>query len=340
MKILFLIWRDIFTASSRYRVYQYLDELKLKGFQYQIKFLPKKGIVPRIFFVISSIFIAINNDIIFIQKILFPSPIVYILKFLNKNIIFDWDDALYAEPPFGKQSKKEIAKRQYKLRIILKICKLTIVGNHHLKKYALNFNKNIVIIPTSIITSSYKLKKNYDSSPLIIGWIGSSGNLGYLKKLDEVFETISKKYKDKVVLKVVCDKPFYSRSGINIINKKWTLSDEIPNIITFDIGIMPLNKDEWSKGKCAFKALQYMACGVPCIASPIGANMKVIKNRINGYLVSTPDEWVEKLSILIENRNLREIYGKNGRKIVDKEYSAKISLHKIINAFVIVTCGK
>lgn len=339
MIVLFLTLRDIYLASSRYRVYQYLDKLRSKGIQCEVKPLPKKGVISRIIFIINSVCSAINKDTVFIQKILFPSPVVYILKILNKNIIFDFDDALYTEHS-SEMSTIRSAKRQRRLMTILRLSKLIIVGNKHLEKYAKAFNRNVVIIPSSIDTDFYKTKKKYNSSPLIIGWIGTSMNLFYLKKLDDVFEAIYQKYKDKVVFKVVCDKPFLPEKDIKVINKKWTLEDEISEIETFDIGVMPLNNDEFSKGKCAFKALQYMACGVPCIVSPIGANTEVVKEGLNGYYADSSEEWIKKLSVLIENKNLREKFGKNGRKIVEKEYSVKKILPKIIDSLVIVYSKK
>jgi len=334
MKILFLTHRGITQASSRYRVYQYIDGLRAEGFKCHVRPLPERGLFVRVLYIFTLLISSLNKDIILIQKILFPIPVIYGLKFLNKNLIFDWDDAIYTESPSGILSKKEVNKRIYKLNSTLKVCKLIICGNGHLEKYSLRFNKNLVVIPTSLNTNLYTVKKEHDSSPLIIGWIGSSANLTYLQKLKGVLQGICERYKDKIFFKVVCDKVFNTDSKINIINKKWNLKEEVSDIRSFDIGIMPLEDNEWTRGKCAFKALQYMAVGIPVVSSPVGVNRQIIEDGVNGYLADSIEEWERKLSILINmSSEERKMMGQRGRGVVVARFSHEVALKALISVF-------
>jgi len=118
--------------------------------------------------------------------------------------------------------------------------------------------------------------------------------------------------------------------GANIRIKEWTLDTEVKNLQNFDVGIMPLLDNEWSRGKGGYKLLQYMAVGIPCVASPVGVNAKLIREGINGYLANSEDEWYKKLEVLIKNETLRESMGKNGRKIAETQYSFEVSVPKLI----------
>jgi len=109
--------------------------------------------------------------------------------------------------------------------------------------------------------------------------------------------------------------------GIEVENMEWEEATEAENILTFDIGIMPLTDDQFSRGKCGLKIIQYMACGIPCVASPVGANGDIIQDRVNGLLAGSSDKWLDKISSLIENSRLRERIGKEGRQTVSKSYS-------------------
>jgi glycosyltransferase involved in cell wall biosynthesis len=336
MKIFFLTHRDKYQASSRYRVYQFIPSLEERGFKCSVNPLPEQGLFKRLFFIIFMLLKVRHEDICFIQKILFPVPVIYFLRLLSKHLIFDWDDALYSAPPSQILSARAVAKRKRRLNKTLKLCDLIICGNDNLRKYSSIFNNNSVVVPTSIDMNIYQPRKAYNVTPLIIGWIGRSDNLTFLVNLESVFEALHHKYKDAIALKVVCDRPFRSDSGINVMNKKWVLEEEISDVQSFDIGIMPLDDNEWSRGKCAFKALQYLAVGIPCVASPVGINSEVIKNGYNGYLANSPQEWTERLSALIDKPELRASLGDTGREYVVERYSIGSIIGKLTSIFMTV----
>jgi len=117
----------------------------------------------------------------------------------------------------------------------------------------------------------------------------------------------------------------------NIFFKKWSLEEEPDDLRAFDIGIMPLIEDEWSTGKSGYKLIQYMATGIPCLASAVGVNKDIIEEGVTGFLVNGPQEWIEKLSILIENDGLRKSMGARGRQKAEKYYSYQANAVKLID---------
>ena len=190
-----------------------------------------------------------------------------------------------------------------------------------LAEYSRGFNKNVYIIPTTIVYSEYEHIVRNDSDEVSIGWIGIADNLFYLQKIENVFRRISEKYPN-VKLKVIADKDLEIQ-GVNIENIKWNINDYREKLSEISIGIMPLLMDEWSRGKCAFKLIQYMGAGLPVVASNVGANPSVVTDGVDGFLVSSHDEWVDRLGRLIESRSLRLQMGKAARKKIRDEFSVE-----------------
>ncbi|KKT72855.1 MAG: Glycosyltransferase [Microgenomates group bacterium GW2011_GWA2_44_7] len=126
----------------------------------------------------------------------------------------------------------------------------------------------------------------------------------------------------------------FSIDGLStIISKPWSMEEEIEDLKTFDIGIMPMPDNEWTRGKCGFKAILYMNMGIPCVCSPVGVNREIITDGVNGFLAGTDEEWIEKLSLLIENAELRKKLGMAGRKTVEEKYSVNINAPRCLEIF-------
>ena len=166
----------------------------------------------------------------------------------------------------------------------------------------------------------------------MIGWIGNSENLGYLQALEGVFARLANAYGSKVILRVVSGKPYASESSLNVNNRTWALDTEVDDLRSFHIGLSPLTDDEWTRAKCGFRALQYMALGIPAVVSSVGVNKEIVDDGINGFLAQTQEEWFAKLSQLIENKELRRRLGQRGRSTVEREYSLAATLPKLVAA--------
>jgi glycosyltransferase involved in cell wall biosynthesis len=206
------------------------------------------------------------------------------------------------------------------------------VGNQFLKSEVLKVDqkKNVFVIPTCIEMDLYPQKKKISNRPeVILGWIGTKGNLRYLKKLEPVFETIRQRF-PQVKLKVVSN-DFFDSEHLPVIKKTWKLEDENADLISFDIGLMPLNDDLWSRGKCGLKIVQYLSVGLPVVCTPVGINSDIIQNGENGFWAANDQEWVDRLSTLIQNPDLRYQMGLKGIEKVKKEYSLRVTSEKLFH---------
>jgi glycosyltransferase involved in cell wall biosynthesis len=206
------------------------------------------------------------------------------------------------------------------------------VGNQFLKNEVLKVDrrKRVFIIPTCIDMDLYPKKKKISNRPeIILGWIGTKGNLKYLKRLEPVFETIRQRF-PHVKLKIVSN-DFYDPSSLPVIKKPWKLEDENADLTSFDIGLMPLNDDLWSRGKCGLKIVQYLSVGLPVVCTPVGINSDIIQNGENGFWAANNQEWIDRLSTLIQNPDLRYQMGLKGIKTVEKEYSLGVTSEKFFH---------
>ena len=172
-------------------------------------------------------------------------------------------------------------------------------------------------------------KKISNHEEIILGWIGTKGNLKYLKKLEPVFETIRQRF-PRVKLKIVSN-DFYDSPHLPVVKKLWKLEDENEDLISFDIGLMPLNDDLWSRGKCGLKIIQYLSVGVPVVCTPVGINPDIVKDGENGFWATNHQEWVDRLSNLIQNRDLRYQMGLKGIETVEQEYSLAVTSEKFLH---------
>jgi len=349
MKILFIVPYPTLGPSNRFRVEQYLSYLRKEGHTCFLRpfyneaiysILHKKGhYLKKIFMLffltlrrIGDLFTANHCDIIFIHREAFPLGGIifeYFFKVTGRKIIYDFDDSLFLPNTSDQNRFINVFKVTTKTKRIIQMSDGVIAGNSFLRNYALKYSSKVYILPTPIDTERYvPLTNRSYNKRIVIGWIGSSTTLKYLKVLKNVFSELSRSYPN--VLFLIVGKDFKGYEYLNIEFKEWSLDSELTFLQSFDIGIMPLTDDYWSRGKCAFKAIQYMSVGIPVVASDVGMNKEVIQNGTNGFLVTSEEEWIDKLKLLIENANLRKEMGIAGRKIVEEKYSLKVNAPKLL----------
>ena len=199
----------------------------------------------------------------------------------------------------------------------------TIVANNFLKEYASRYNSNVHVIPTSVDVSKFKPAKNHPGR-LTIGWIGSPTTVPYLEIVLPVLQRLSQSY--SFAFKIVGAGEDILIKGMNIENITWQLNEDVGYFQGIDIGIYPMPDTLWACGKAGFKAIQYMAVGVPVVASPVGMVKEFIQDGVNGFLAGSDEEWIDKISKLIENPELRSNLGLAGRKTVEETYSVKVNV--------------
>lgn len=353
-KILFIAaHRPGRSPSQRFRFEQYLSYLKKNGFDYDFSYLISEkddaifyqpgNLHTKVYIFLKSVFKrckdiirASNYDIIFIQREAFMTGSSFFEKQFKRSkakIVFDFDDAIWKFDVSEANKKFGWLKDPSKTARIISLSDLIIAGNHYLANYAKHYNKNVTIIPTTIDTTEYKRtsfsKKN---NQLCIGWSGSITTIKHFEYAIPFLKILQSKYPNKIYFKVIGDENYFNQE-LGIRGIKWNLSTEIEELSEIDIGIMPLPDDEWAKGKCGLKGLQYMALEIPSVMSPVGVNSEIISDGINGFLAKDNNEWVEKISLLIENPDLRKQMGAEARKTVEERYSMNSQKEKYLGLF-------
>ena len=324
MKILFLV-QGLDVAASRYRVLQYLPYLKEHGVQASVQRFPKG------FFAKLKIFKSVRQyDILFIQRKRFP---VLWLKLIRKNakkIVYDFDDSVMYRN--SKYVSNESKTRVKVFKNMVNASDHVIAGNEYLQKNTIPYTQNVTIIPSPINMTSYPQKKYLEKNDNItLGWVGAHGSIHYLKKMKPIFDTLGRS-NGKLRLKIICD-TFFDCENIVVEKKQWTEKDEVADIQSFDIGLMPLMDDPWSHGKCGLKILQCLAVGVPVVCSPAGINREIVEDGVHGFWANTEEEWIEKLKTLINDPDLRKRMGMEGRKRVVEYYSLRANAPRMLKIF-------
>ncbi len=267
-----------------------------------------------------------------------PALIERLLALQSIPIIFDLDDALWV--PYISPANKcfSYLKCFGKTASICRLSAHILAGNRHLANYASRYNANVTIVPCTIDTDAYTPRRfdgnNHLSAPVTIGWTGSYSTVQHLDTLRSTLVRLRRRYSYKLS---VIGTPEYRLDGVAVNAKPWQRGSEARDLHQFDIGVMPLPDDEWSRGKCGLKLLQYMAAGVPSVASPVGVNTEIIQNGVNGFLAGTEDEWIEKLGSLIEDAALRHRMGAAACQAVEERYSARVWVPRVQRVLESVT---
>lgn len=341
-KILFIApHRPDRAPSQRFRFEQFLTYLQQNGFSYTFSYLVSKdddklfyskGRLAAKFFLFLKYFFRRMKDVvqagryhtIYIQREAFfigPPFFECLLKLRGARVIFDFDDSIWLPNVSDANKNLNWLKSFSKTGKIISYASLVFAGNRYLHDYAVQFNKNVMIVPTTIDTSAYvRLPVKRSENRIIIGWSGSITTIQHFRFAEPFLHIIKAKYGDKVHIKVIGDKR-YSNPQFEVEAHDWNMEAELRELSSFDIGIMPLPDDMWAKGKCGLKGLQYMALEIPTIMSPVGVNSDIIQDGENGFLASGVDEWVAKISQLIESQELRLTVGRKARQTVVEKYS-------------------
>jgi glycosyltransferase involved in cell wall biosynthesis len=205
-----------------------------------------------------------------------------------------------------------------------------VAGNRFLESEALPYNGSVEVIPTSVDLSRYHLKEYSPTGDLItLGWLGSGSTEKYIRSLLPTIEQVSLRY-PHIQLKIVSDR-FPEGSELPLIRKRWSADEEEADLKSFDIGLMPLANDMWSKGKCGLKILQYFGVGVPVVCSPIGVNRDIVEDGVSGYWAENEKEWEDRILKMIQERRSWKEMGLRGRERVEQDYSLTVNGPRILN---------
>lgn len=343
--ILFLTAYPIEDPSCRYRVHEFLPYLEAAG--YECTVAPFAS--PELFQALRSrgnlafkgkellscgarrlrhLGDLKDFDFVVIHREAFPflAPLVeksVIRRAGSEKVIFSFDDAIYA----GHEDMAQLSHPWlYRIKHgrgydeVIRNSACVIAGNRILADYARQLNANVCIVPTVVDCGRYRPSPAGRREPLTIGWMGSRTTAPYLSMIATALRRIAIEHGNAVRFRFVgC--PEYMLNVRGFESLPFRLETEIQDLQSFDIGLMPLPDSEWARGKCAFKAIQYMACGVATVASPVGVTTDLIQHNLNGLLASTADEWFEALDRLVRDASLRLALAQAGRRTVETSYS-------------------
>jgi glycosyltransferase involved in cell wall biosynthesis len=358
VNILFLVAHPIENASSRYCVYQFVPYFEAAGHKCTVRpfstqrlyrVLHKPGLILTksahmlwcTFRRFADVFQANKYDLVIIHREAFPflTPVMENFVFSrNPRVVYAFDDAIYVG--HGDHSSENHSRRSplYRLKYGSGVNKIitrsihVMAGNEVLALHSRQFNNSVSIFPTVIDLEQYTLSPRGRSAegPVTIGWCGSHSTAPYLASIVNPLRSLAKDFPGKVRFRFF-GAPELALNLPDFEARPFCLSSEISDLRQIDIGLMPMPDTEWTRGKCAFKAVQYMALGAAAVVSPVGASAKLVENGVNGFLATTEEEWYSILRRLILDADLRHRIGQNARETIERRYSVQVWAPQFLN---------
>ena len=340
MRITYFSKSSVIGPSSRYRVFQFLPHLQALGIGCDVNPLfgevyfsilkvqpPALALllkIPYVFACFIKRLLALvtlgGRDLIVIEGQLFPyaPPLVErLLRWCGYRMVIEMDDAIYLT-----------RGHERKIPALLAMAHGAVVGNEQLASYARQFAPQVWVVPTVVDTDRFLPKQPSVGPPrdptqdtITLVWMGLAYNLAYLDVLAPAIRALQTRF--HLRLRVVCSRP-PKLEGVNVEFRVWNMDREVADLQDAAIGVMPLNDTAWARGKCGLKLLQYMAVGLPAIASPVGVNRDVIMTGHNGFLAATAQEWYDCLESLCRQPQLRQDIGLAARRTVEERYSLAV----------------
>ncbi|MGE3808811.1 MAG: glycosyltransferase family 4 protein [Gemmataceae bacterium] len=261
-----------------------------------------------------------NVDIVIIQRKLLASWQLYLLKRQGRRVVFDYDDAVFLRDSYHRHGVHSSSRLRRFAHVVRNVDAVT-AGNDFLREQAVPFipADRAVVIPTCVEPDSYPVADHANSDVAELVWIGSSSTLKGLEAICPLLEEVGCRVPG-VCLKLVCDR-FLKLKHLPVRAVPWSEAGEAAALASADIGISWLPDDDWSRGKCGLKVLQYMAAGLPVVANRVGVQSTMIRHGETGYLASNADEWVRAITLLVRDRDRRRRMGQMARRYVQTMYS-------------------
>lgn len=349
MRVLVLTRYERLGSSSRVRFYQYFPYLKSQGIElvsapffsdeyvkslYAGRAISKPYILRAYLRRLLTLAKSPAFDILWVEKELFPwMPAWFerLLHLFKAPYVVDYDDAVFHRYDMHP-SPLVRAVLGRKIDGVMRSAALVIAGNEYLAERAHRAGAGRVeILPSVVDVDLYKLKKDAGASPFRIGWVGSPVTAPYLDEVRGVLDTLAQELSLQVSLIGSGEIRRFGR--IETVIRPWTEEAELSIGELFDVGIMPLVDGPFERGKCGYKLVQYMAAGLPVVASPIGVNNQIVVPGENGFLAASTAEWLEAFRALGRNLEVRSQLGESGRRRAEQMYNLKGTAPKLLDLF-------
>lgn len=357
MKVLALASYPVEAAATRYRLQQFVRPLSDRGISLTIKpFLDSKqfnslyqrrdlartavGLMKAGVLRLRDAYRAREADVILIQReaMIFGPPVIEWLatRVARRPMVLDLDDATYVSytsPTYGKFGRA--LKWFRKTDDLIRWASVITCGNRAIAEYAQSKGAQTRIIPTVVDTDVFVPFPRTSHGPVVLGWIGTHSTFPYLREIFPVLQELARShcFRLKIVGAGVSE---VNIPGVEVENLEWQLEREVEDFQSFEVGLYPIDPslyaEQWAAGKSGFKAIQYMAVGIPFVAAPVGAMAEIGKAGVTHFQASTKDEWLKAVADLISNQRLRQTMGESGRRHVVEHYLLSDQADKLASA--------
>jgi glycosyltransferase involved in cell wall biosynthesis len=320
--MLHLVYEKHWVPSTRIRLRQLQPALARAGFATRLHAVPRDRADRQRFAASVG-----PEDRVLVHRARPDATLARFWQGLGVPLVFDFDDAIMFGRKSGAAGVLERHRRRRGFERMLRCCDAVTPGNRFLAEQCHGFEGPIEILP-SAVPSDVPQHSPADGGPLRVGWIGRASNLRYLAPLAGTLRRVAERTPLELV--IVSDAAL-DLAGVETRFVPWSLAREAREVAAFDVGVMPLAlAGPWSRGKCAYKLLQYMAAGVPAVASRVGMNETVIRHGENGWLASDEDDWVEALTSLASDPEAAARMGRAGRATVEASYSIEAVARQLV----------
>ena len=340
-------------AGCRYRIAQYIPHLAAQGIDlavapffdrefFELVYRPGHTARKALLFLrqaagrLRTVLQSGRYDLMVIYREAMPvgPPVVEsMLAAAKVPLVYDFDDAVFLPNTSEANRWIGVLKRPQKTGAIIRRSDQVIAGNEFLATYARRFNPSVHVIPTAIDVDLFvpRPEQAAASASLVVGWIGTPTTASYLAPLAPVLRQLAATHRFE--FRVAGPTGPVAFEGVETKNVPWSLDREVELFNRCDVGVYPLPDDDWARGKCGFKAIQFMSCGVPVVASAVGVNREIVQDGVNGFLASTADEWRQKLAALMADADLRRRMGAAGRRTIQERYSLQVNAPRVAAVF-------
>lgn len=306
------------SPSTRYRALQFFERLRAAGHRPQ--HLSLSGGAGN---VLRALLAARRADVVLVLRKTLPGPLLWLLRRAARRLIFDLDDAIFCKPD-GSPS----TTRMSRFAAMVRCCDQVTAGNSFLADVAARFNPAVTVVPTAVDVDRYRPGEAEPGDRFDVVWIGSSSTRKYLEAALPALREAARQIPG-LRLKIIADFDLEA-AGFPTLPVRWRADSEAAELASAQVGIAPMADDDWSRGKCALKVLQYMAAGLPVVSSPAGVNGEAVLAGETGFLARTPQEWVEALQRLAADPELRRRQGLAGRQRVADRYSVAVVFVRLL----------
>ncbi len=244
------------------------------------------------------------------------------LASLQAPIVYDFDDAIWIHAVSEANRRFAFLKNVDKIARIVGLAHTVIAGNDYLADWARAHSRNVHVVPTCVDSTVFHPAPRRADGPVVIGWSGSPTTLEHYKTILPALRRVKARYGERVRFRLM-GAPSFRDDALGLVGEAWSEAAEPPFLQQMHVGLMPLPDDEWTRGKCGLKGLTSMASGAATVMSPVGVNTSIVRHGIDGLHASTEDEWIGRLSELVEDASLRDRLGAAGRERVVAHYSVQ-----------------